>query len=277
MGKCIYCGEKAGFFKSIHKECEKAFNQGKIQYINEIKSTIVSGNGFNSLESKLDNIRKNNYVKTNHHNLLLTKAFDSAVESFLDDGILSTEEEDKIKEFQNHFNLKQEDLNKNGSFLKIAKSSILRDITEGHTPKLVLNIEEQLPFLFQKSETLIWVFYNVKFYEQTTETQYRGGSQGASIKVAKGLYFRTSSFKAKPVRKTEMRHISTGIVALTTKHFYFGSHDKKFKTSFKKLISVEPFQDGVGLQKDGVRAKPQVFQNLDGWFTYNAISNLIQQ
>ena len=37
---------------------------------------------------------------------------------------------------------------------------------------------------------------------------------------------------------------------------------------------MDPYQDGIGLQKDGATAKPQIFKNIDGWFTYNAISNL---
>jgi hypothetical protein len=34
------------------------------------------------------------------------------------------------------------------------------------------------------------------------------------------------------------------------------------------------YSDGIGLQKDGVSAKPQIFKGLDKWFTYNVISNL---
>jgi hypothetical protein len=37
---------------------------------------------------------------------------------------------------------------------------------------------------------------------------------------------------------------------------------------------MDPYEDGIGLQKDGATAKPLIFKNIDGWFTYNAISNL---
>ena len=155
-------------------------------------------------------------------------------------------------------------------------SSILRDLTEGKIPEQRIKIDGQLPFLFQKSESLIWVFTNVEFYEQRTRTEYRGGSQGVSVRVAKGVYYRTSSFKGRPVQISEMKYIGTGILALTTKHIYFGSPEKKIKIPINKLVSIEPYEDGIGLQKDGVTAKPQIFKNIDGWFAHNAISNLSQ-
>jgi hypothetical protein len=73
-----------------------------------------------------------------------------------------------------------------------------------------------------------------------------------------------------------MKYIGTGLLALTTKHVYFGSPEKKLKIPYNKLISIEPYEDGIGLHKDGVSAKHQVFKNIDGWFTHNVIANLNQ-
>lgn len=276
MGKCIHCGEKAGFLKKKHKECELKFQQGQNQYVEVIKSSIVGDTDFNDLNEKLDHIRKSSYLPSNLHNELITVAFDSAVEHFLDDGILSPDEEEKVSTFKEEFNVSQEVLDRNGSYMKVGMSSILRDLTEGKIPEQRIKVDGQLPFLFQKSESLIWVFTNVEFYEQQTRTEYRGGSQGVSVRVAKGVYYRTSSFKGRPVKISEMKYIGTGLLVLTTKHLYFGSPEKKFKIPFSKLVSIEPYEDGIGVQKDGVTAKPQVFKNLDGWFAHNAVSNLSQ-
>jgi hypothetical protein len=276
MGKCIYCNEKAGFLSTRHRECELKFKQGKNDFIKQVRATIIGSKDFISLDSILENITQVGFInKDLQHELTLT-AFDSAVEYFLEDGILSHDEEESVSLFKKHFGLSQDELNKNGSYIKVGMSSILRDLTEGNLPKQKIKIEGQLPFLFQKSESLIWVFTNVEFYEQRTRTEFHGGSQGMSIRVAKGLYYRTSTFKGKPVKISEMKHIGTGLLALTTKHVYFGSPEKTFKTPYSKLISLEPFEDGIGLQKDGVSAKPQVFKNLDGWFAHNTISNLSQ-
>lgn len=276
MGKCIYCGEKAGFLKKKHKECELKFQKGKSDYVEVIKSAILDERNFNELEEKLKRIRQQSYLSENLHNDLTTRAFDLAVEYFLEDGILSTDEEEKVEKFKAQFQLSQNILDKNGSYMKVGMSSILRELTEGKIPEQRIKFDGQLPFLFQKSESLIWVFANVEFYEQRTRTEYRGGSQGVSVRVAKGVYYRTSSFKGRPVQISEMKYIGTGLLALTTKHIYFGSPEKKIKIPINKLVSIEPYEDGIGLQKDGVTAKPQIFKNIDGWFAHNVISNLSQ-
>ena len=90
------------------------------------------------------------------------------------------------------------------------------------------------------------------------------------------MYYRAGAFKGNPVRTPEMTRLGSGILALTSKHLYFASAQKKFKIPFSKLISIEPYSDGIGVQKDGVTAKPQIFKNIDGWFVHNAISNLTQ-
>ena len=177
-------------------------------------------------------------------------------------------------EFKEHFGYSQEVLNRNGSYVKVGLAAVLRDIMEGSYEQHRIRVDGSLPFLFQKSEKIVWAFNDVPFYEQRTRTEYVGGSSGVSVRLAKGVYYRTSAFKGHKVQVQEMKAIGTGVLALTTKHIYYSCDSKTFKIPLNKIISLEPFEDGVSLQKDGVTAKPQVFTNLDGWFIYNAITNL---
>jgi len=43
---------------------------------------------------------------------------------------------------------------------------------------------------------------------------------------------------------------------------------------YAKIVSFEPFSDGLGLVRDAAIAKPQIFVTGDGWFTYNLVTNL---
>jgi len=74
-----------------------------------------------------------------------------------------------------------------------------------------------------------------------------------------------------------MKLLGTGILAITNISLYFGSTTKTVKIPYKKLISITPYSDGIGIQKDGVSSKPQIFKEIDGWFAYNLISNLISK
>ena len=49
---------------------------------------------------------------------------------------------------------------------------------------------------------------------------------------------------------------------------------KSLRLKHEKIISHTPYADGIGVCRDGVSAKPQVFVTGDGWFTYNlAVTN----
>lgn len=49
MGKCRYCGKKASFLSSIHKECEELHTQGLIECKEFIETTL-----FNPSETPTD-------------------------------------------------------------------------------------------------------------------------------------------------------------------------------------------------------------------------------
>lgn len=274
MGQCVYCWQKAGFLRSKHKECETKNQINRANIINLIESSFAQKTNFKKLKLDIEELANEGFISEEEVNEMYASIYDDAVEKYLDDWILTSEEEDNLTEFREKLNLDQWILDKNGSFQKVARAVIVRDITEWKISPVQLNIVGSLPFNFQKDEKLIWLFQNVEFYEQRTRTEYHGGSVGASVRVAKGLYFRTSSFKGHPVQTQEMKFIDIGMFAITNKNIYFASWLKNFKTDLKKIITINPYEDWIWLQKDWVSSKPQIFKNLDGWFTYNVISNL---
>jgi hypothetical protein len=114
----------------------------------------------------------------------------------------------------------------------------------------------------------------VAYYEQETRREYVGGYQGVSIRIARGLYYRTGGFKGHPVQKTETVYMDTGLLGVTNKHIYFAGSRKKFRIRHDKIVFFTPYSDGIGVQRDVASAKPQSFVTGDGWFTYNLLSNV---
>ena len=66
----------------------------------------------------------------------------------------------------------------------------------------------------------------------------------------------------------------TGLFGITNKHVYFSGNETGFRIKLDKIVSTQPYDDGIGILKDGVRAKPLIFKTGDGWFTFNLIQNL---
>ena len=273
MGTCKYCGNPAGFLRRKHAECEQKNLSGWNQMIANAKESALGAKDLDTLESSLTKTATSSFVPSARLREAIITGWEQAVEKSLEDDILHVDEEKQLIRYMDRFQLKQDDLDAHGAYSRVVKAGVIRDLLDGKLPQRV-RTDVPLSFNFQKGETLVWAFPSVKYYEDRTRRQYVGGYQGVSIRVAKGVYYRTGGFRGTPVEHTERIHVDTGILAVTNKHVYFGGARKRFRVAFKRIISFEPFSDAIGIMRDAATAKPQIFVTGDGWFTYNLLSNL---
>lgn len=280
MGNCQYCGKPAGLLHKKHIECEnqyiekqKALENGRQEITALVATSITGTDSFDNIETKIAEIENHALLSYVERNSLIIKGWETAVDRFLDDGILNEIEEKKLMDFSSRFNLSQNDLDKNGAFLKTVKAAVLRDIVNGIIPQH-LQIKGNFSINFQKGEQVIWAFPNTKYLEDKTKRHYVGGSVGLSTRIMKGVYLRTSAFKGQPIDTTVRVHIDTGWTIITDKNLYFAGPAKAVRIPYNKVLSFEPFSDGVGVLKDTTTAKLQIFTTGDGWFTYNLLTNL---
>lgn len=282
MGSCKYCGKPAGLFRNKHAACEEAnkkrelaIQNAKAEIFSEALSAIKGIDEFSIVDAKISEITLSNNLQPQQNKYLFIRAWETAVDNFLEDGVLDTLEEKRLVEFSKHFSLSQTDLDGNGALTKTAKAGILREVLEGNIPKR-LSFDGTLPINFQKGETVVWVFKDARYLEDKTRRQYVGKSHGVSIRIMKGVYYRVGAFKGQPVENTERIHVDTGLVVVTDKNIYFAGPQKSLRIPYKKIVSFEPFSDGLGIMRDAATAKPQIFATGDGWFTYNLVTNLCQ-
>lgn len=282
MGNCKYCGKAAGLFHSKHAECEEQHQQrehviqsGRQQIVVEVVRAIKSSENFDGLEKAIAEIEQSSFVPSSVRKDLLIKGWENAVEQFLDDGILEPTEEKRLVEFKERFALSQSELDRFGALTKTTKTAVLRDVLNGVVPQRI-SVDGSLPINFQKGEQVVWAFSGSKYLEDKTRRQYVGGSQGVSVRVMKGVYYRVGAFKGQAVEHTERIHVDTGWVVVTNKNIYFAGSKKSVRLPYAKIVSFEPFSDGIGVMRDAATAKPQIFVTGDGWFTYNLVANLSQ-
>jgi len=259
---------------STNSALERVIQNGRDQIATAIMSAVKSSTNLSELDKTISEIEQSLFVPTSERKEFLIKGWENSVELFLEDGILDTTEEKRLVEFKEHFALAQEDLNRIGALERTTKSAILRDILAGKIPVQRMTIDGNMPINFQKGEQLIWAFQGSKFLEDKVRRQFVGGSQGVSVRVMKGVYYRVGAFKGHSVENTERVHVDTGLVVITTKNIYFAGPRKSVRIPYTKIVSFEPFDDGIGLMRDAATAKPQIFVTGDGWFTYNLVTNL---
>ncbi len=154
MGVCKYCGQAAGLLKNKHKECEARYNDNINKMVELTREYIVENKDFQQLNSQLAQLSKYGFVPKNEIKQAVLHGWSNAVEAFLDDGILSPQEEANLEVFQSFFKLTQDELNYDGSYTKVVQAAALRDILEGNIPQRI-NLADDVPFNLQKNEQIV--------------------------------------------------------------------------------------------------------------------------
>jgi hypothetical protein len=242
MGKCKYCGEASGWFRYRHTACEDAFVQAQADFVRVLEGGAYTAETGAELKAIAAAGRlPEAWVKTT-----AVGGLRAALDKALDDGLLSEEEQERMEAVREGLGLDA-------------------DAAEVWPYREKLFLAQSLRML------LLYLFKNVQFHEERTRTHYEGRSSGVSIRIAKGVYYRTGGFRGNPVQETNMEHIDTGYFAVTDKHFYFHGPSKSFRTRYDRIVGLDPYSDGVGVRKDGTTARPQVFSGMDGWYVFNVI------
>ena len=115
-----------------------------------------------------------------------------------------------------------------------------------------------------KSEQLVWVLQDIDYLETVMSRERRGTSHGLSIRIARGVYYRPSTFRSRPTLWEETVHADTDLLGLTTKHLYYAGSRQKFRVRYDRIVSFDPYDDGFGIMRDAQTAKPQTFRTGGG-------------
>ncbi len=276
MGSCQYCGSDAGLPRHAHPECQQKHDAGRKVMVSTIAESIQMGSDLNTLKDTLVNMAKLAYVPESRLNEVMAEGWVEALHGFLGDNVLSEEEEARLMTFADKFGLSQEHLNVNGAYTRAAMAAVLRDVLNGKTPTRI-QVDGAVPFNFQQSESLVWAYPKVPYYEERVHRSYVGSYSGMSVRVAKGVYYRFGGFHGNPVETSQMEQIDAGMLGVTTKHLFFAGYRKSFRVPYAKIVTIMPFADAIGICKDAASAKPQYFVTGEGWFIYNLMKNLSQR
>jgi hypothetical protein len=132
-----------------------------------------------------------------------------------------------------------------------------------------------LGIVLRKSERLVWLFNDARLYDLKKRSSFVGGSQGVSIRIARGVYYRVGAFSGHRVQTDNLELQSTGSLVVTDQNVYFEGLTRSLRLPIKKIVNVNGYSDGIGLVRESVNPKPPVIINLDDpWFACNLILKL---
>ena len=118
---------------------------------------------------------------------------------------------------------------------------------------LVLLQEGKLPVIpnspvaLKKDEHCHYSNLITLYIPKTKVTGYSGASSSVSVRVAKGVTYRTGGSKGAPIRENVMEP-HKGVLSITSKRIIFTSMQNGFDKKISAISSILPADDGLVLQ-----------------------------
>ena len=195
---------------------------------------------------------------------------EKAATNFLKDGLLTPQEERMVNEYTTSFGIQTTSLPakyKSGDIAKISQAGILSGLQQGQFPPQTMGY----PIMLAKGESVLWVYDDVKCFEEKVKREYISNRGGVSIKIAKGVYYRPSTGRTKPVEHKYMNLEGTGSLYITNKNLVFNSQTKGIRIAYTQIIGVTPYSNGLEINRDG-RDNRLILEGFDSWFVMNVLS-----
>jgi hypothetical protein len=271
MGNCVYCGQPVGFLSRQHTDCRERHDQAATKipefFVKALRSPIEP----TRFRAMTEQISRNNFVTDSEHRRLVFNGLQKMVSSAFADRMLTEEEEQRITAFCNTFDVAANELG--DPEMRLAKVQILRRLDEGKFSEKVQ--VDGLPINLERDETAIWLFNNVSYYTVRERTQYAGTSDGISIRLIRGIYYRVGALTGQPVKTENLAEDGHGVLLLTSRNAYFWSPKRVIKLPIKEIVSLYPHSDGIQIMRDVENSEPQIFKLDDPLFACDVISRSV--
>ena len=98
----------------------------------------------------------------------------------------------------------------------------------------------------------------------------------AQHRLARGFYYRPSTFRSRSVEWEETVHQDTGSPGFTTKAYLLLRTEDEVQGTLRQDRGPRALRRRLRHHEDNQTAKPQAFRTGDGWFSYNLAGNLGQ-
>jgi len=272
MGKCKYCFLDAGFLSSSHRECEANALDGQNQITAFISSLQADSKLVPDPKSKVKEIEEHSKLLPEQARKAISNGLTKLADKFLEDTLLDYSEQEVFDKVFDALYEKIDSKVAQGLAVRAVKSITLRDISDGVIdPKYPISSS----IIMKRGEIGYWEFLQSKYFKYKTTTTYVGKSRGVSVRIAKGLYYRTGSSNGHKISQENLVQDDIGSFIVTNQAIHFKGSRSSFRLNFDKIQSVDPWADAVEINDTNLNSRPKIFGVDDPVFAANLIMNLI--
>ena len=146
MGQCKYCGEDAGLFSHVHKECEEKHHQGIIALEDGIRRYFRDDIKGSELKQLSQNLRQQNFLTDPDAAISSAKCIDEYTQNSR--WPFHSHQLDLIRDYINIIGVPYQSINVNGSLDKLSQKMVrgfLAEYFTGQKPmQRVMQISQQI-------------------------------------------------------------------------------------------------------------------------------------
>lgn len=187
---------------------------------------------------------------------LTDKAFNAYAENVLSDDVLTADEEE-------HFGTVGATLGYSTESLQAQHPDLLSRLVVAKVNDGRLD-EVSNPHVIPKRGEVVHLEVAASFLKEVAVREFRGGSQGISFPIAKGVRYRVGGMRGRVVTVgSEMQVQDSGVFSVTSQRVAYLGSAKSSEILFNKLMGMEVFTDGLRLHASN-RQNALVFRFTQG-------------
>jgi hypothetical protein len=266
MSVCQYCGQSAGLFSHVHKECEKSAQEGIGQYTEAVKQAVLKGSSYQEASTPLTIITMGHKMLPDQIKTALLDGWSQAVNQLMDTGLISDAIHTAATKFLQDAGIDSAALATTQSSINLELNFLFWCVTQGKLEECPPVAENT--FSLQPGETAILMLNNISYARDVTRKQtvrHTSGSGTGMHGDGFGVGFHSSDSVSQVVENTEMTKVDDGQLLFTTRNMYFGGQHKSFRLPYTNLLDVKSYSNGLGFFRDKDDATAEVFCIFPGW------------
>jgi hypothetical protein len=278
MAACATCGAALGIGRRLMgakrcQDCEQKAKTAKdsalAQYDEAVSAVITIGRKSAPEADRLGQLERGIAEGGGSFVERKVAAYRTFIDQALGDEILTAEEEQRLVDIGEALYRTPDRL---GAVLAPYKPQIfIAMVNDGRLP-----VATSTRLILKKGEVL-HLEEPASLLKEIVQREYRGGSQGVSFRIAKGVYYRVGAQRGQMVEVgRSWQPDDSGVVSVTSHRMVFAGSRRSVEMAYAKLLSLNVFTDAIQVHVSN-RQNPTTMQVTNGPMIAAAVNAAMQR
>jgi len=176
--------------------------------------------------------------------------FRAKVEQSLANDSLTAAEEQGLLDWAQTHGITADDWGK--KFRDLLDRMLIASVNNGRLPDVTAHCR-----LLLKHSEVAHYFESASLMKEIEQRELQGGGSGVSVRIAKGVRFRTGAFRARSVViGTSLIDADSGTLTITSVRTVFSGQRKTLDLPHAKLVNVNVYNDGISFNMSNRQTVP---------------------